>query len=120
MADYTRQIERAKRSIKRQGEACKYIRHDQMVSDTPWEDVGVVQARRLDVYIAFPPIGQQSLYRSGTTVGKGGYIGLMGNYGFEPSLKDWVERGMERISIKDVIQIKINEQNIYFQISFNR
>lgn len=119
MADYSRQIRKALRIIRRRGQSCTFMRYQVALPDNPWEQV-IDTPTRVEVHIFFTTAGQQTLYRADTTVAKGGYTGLMGNYGFEPSLKDWVVRGDEQLTLKDVISVKLNEQTIYYQLALNR
>lgn len=119
MADYSRQIRKVLRQIKKRGQPCTYLRYAVTLPENPWEQV-VDTPIRVAVDMFFTPAGQQTLYRVNTTVAKGGYTGYLGSYGFEPSLKDWIIRGEERLTIKDIITIKLNEQAIFYQLSLNR
>lgn len=120
MADYTRQINRVRRQFERKGELCTWKRYDATQADVPWEEQGRDFSRDFQVWIAFGVAGQQTLYRSGTLVARGGYTGYMGAQTFEPSLKDRIVRGDEFLGIKDIIVYQVNEQPIAYQIAFNR
>lgn len=121
MADYTQEINEARREVEDTGELCRYLKFDKSLSDTPWEDVRSARpTQTYDVYITFITAGEQSLYRSGTTVGKGGYTGIMAEHGFEVSLRDRVMRGTEALSIKNVVVTKVNEQPILYQLALAR
>ena len=119
MADYSEEIAEALQEIQENGEAVRYRSVVNPRNDTPWIDVTAVY-RDYDVWMAFFPIGQQSKYRSGTTTGRGGVTGLLGAYEFIPSLKDWVFRGNEQLAVRDIIEYKINEQPILYQIALDR
>ena len=119
MADYSEEIAEALQEIEDNGEACRYRSIANPRLDTPWLEVQEVY-REYNVWMAFFPIGQQSKYRSGTTTGRGGVTGLLGAYPFIPSLKDWVFRGTEQLAVRDIIEYKINEQPILYQIALDR
>ena len=119
MADYSKQIRQALRQIERRGEMCVYVRYLVPLPDSPWEATPDTPTRA-NLFMFFTPAGQQTAYRSGTLVGRGGYVGFLGNHGFEPSLKDWVIRGREHLTVKDFLAIKLNEQPIYYQLTLNR
>lgn len=121
MADFTTEINEARSDIEEEGELCRYLKYADSSSSRPWEDTG--QPRPIltfNVYVVFIPAGQPTEYRSQSTVGKGGYSGLMANNGFVPALKDRVMRGSEALSIKNIIATKINEQPILYQLAFDR
>ena len=120
MADYTRQLEKAHSQIRKKGEKCEYHRYAE-ARGNPWEvSFRDHASSTMYVYFIFTRAGQQSLYTSGDIVPRGGYTGIMAAQGFEPTLKDWVIRGTEQLSIKDVIVTKVNEQALLYNISFNR
>lgn len=121
MADFTPEIEDALAEVKDNGELCEYLQYGDLSSNEPWADRNrVMPIARYNVWIAFPPIGQQTLYRSGSLIAKGGYTGLMGNNGFVPTLKDRIIRDGEPLSIKDMVAVKINEQTVLYTLSLDR
>ena len=120
MADYSRQVMQAKRQIARRGEACTWLHYPIPPSDKPWEQQIDRPVRYSGIWVAFFPIGQQTLYRSGNLIARGGYTGLMGAQVFVPTLKDRCIRGDEVLGIRDILITRIAEEPILYQIAMDR
>ena len=120
MANYQRALSKAHEKIMKEGERCEYHRYEEPRGDpwtVPFRDHA---SRTMYVYFVFSRAGQQTLYTSGDLMPRGGYTGIMASQGFEPTLKDWVIRGAEQLSVKDFIVTKVNSLALIYNISFNR
>lgn len=121
MADYSRQIAKATRAVTRFGQYVTYYSYESVASsDQPWR-ADVDRPRRYpNIWMAFPLSGQQTQFLSGSVITKGGYTGIMGVQEFKPIIKDRIDRSGETVTIKDINEIKINEQTIFYIMSLDR
>ena len=121
MADYTPEIRQTLREIEIRGELVTYLKYETPLTNDPWANANKVEpTARYQIKVMFLNIGEQTQYLSGTLVPKGGYLGLMANNGFEPTLKGWIMRGEEMLSIKSIMTTRVNKQAIYHQIQLAR
>lgn len=121
MADFSQEIELVKEQLAENGEMCTWLHYPDAVNpDKPWEEIADNPTRYNNILVAFFPIGQQSLYRSGTLVPRGGYTALLGAQVFVPTLKDRCIRGSEVLGIRDILVTRIAEDPILYQIAMDR
>ena len=121
MADFSAEIAEAQEQIAENGEACVWIHYPTPpTTDTPWEQQIDRPIRYSGIWLVFAPIGQQSLYRSGNLVPRGGYTAFMAAQPFVPTLKDRCERGSEVLGVRDILVTRIAEQPILYQIAMDR
>ena len=121
MADYSPEIKQVLRDISARGELVSYLKYGDSSTGEPWTDNQVRQpTATYQINVMFLNIGEQTQYLSGSLVPKGGYWGVMANNGFEPTLVDWILRDEERLSIKSIMETRINKQPIYYQLQLAR
>jgi hypothetical protein len=125
---YGRQIETAKRLIKKYGQLVTW-KKSLAVSDTsePWKEKledEDEETLEIDVYILFLPVGRINtefqMFFQGTEIIVGNLKGLMANVDFEPNAKDVVIRSGEEIRIKNISPIEPSGIPILYTIEFDK
>jgi hypothetical protein len=123
MARFTRQIETAKRLIKKNGQLVQWRQLQRTdVSGKPWE-VTEATPVDVDVYVCFLPVDKDNRefinYLRGTNeIKMGAIIGLMGNVSFTPDASDVVIRDGVQLQIAHIDLLSPNGQQVLYTVEF--
>lgn len=126
MGQFDRQIETAKRLIKKNGQLVTWRKLAATTPDAskPWLVAASTPTDYEDVSICFLPPGRvtQELihYIKGSDVTTGNVQGLMAAQAFEPDAKDVVMRDGKTLRIKSIDPLAPNGQSILYTIEFDQ
>lgn len=123
MADYSRQIENAKRSIRTKGMLCTWSKPVAEVDEQePWKVTNGEPAAYEDVPIVFLPTGRIGKETARALAGKevktGDVYGYMAAQSFVPAIEDTCARGSTILRVLAFETIQPAEQPILYIISF--
>ena len=107
------------------GQACTWVVRPNVTEgvSNPWNATDGTEVEH-DVIIAFFPIDrttQRSMQLMlGTLVPVGSLLGLMGYHDFLPNLNDYVLRGSEQLTLKNLDAIEPNGEQLLYMIEFEK
>ncbi|UYE91987.1 head closure [Klebsiella phage vB_KmiS-Kmi2C] len=125
MARFDRQVEMAKRLIKKNGQTVTWRQLNETIPDAgkPWKPESL-PGTDYTPEIAFFTINKENRqfihFITGTEAKIGDVYGLMGNVSFEPSLKDIVIRDGVTYQILNIDLLSPNGQKILYTVEFKK
>lgn len=124
MGVYDRQVDQAKRLIKKKGQLVVWVKHSAApVNSQPWKSTNAPPSpATFPVFIVFlpPKQGDDFELRPGTEVPSGAPRGLMAQVtGFVPEINDHVLRGSDTLVIASFVTLNPNGEGvILYKLSF--
>ena len=125
MGRYDRQIETAKRLIKKYGQSVIWRQLNEFIPDTdkPWKPE-TLPGTDYTPEMAFFTINKENRqfihFITGTEAKIGDVYGLMGNVSFTPSLKDIVIRDGVEYRILNIDLLSPNGQKVLYTVEFKK
>lgn len=125
MARFDRQIEMAKRLIKKNGQTVTWRQLNETIPDAgkPWKPEslpGTDYTPEIALFTINKENRQFIHFITGTEAKIGDVYGLMGNVSFEPSLKDIVIRDGVTYRILNIDLLSPNGQKILYTVEFKK